>query len=540
MTGGAGARRVGLAIYAVANALCVAVFLFPLWRPASAATAYGLDDPAALGLLVLCGCAALVFEAGSAGLGPRAVAVLGVLVAINSVLRFIEVALPGPGGFTPIFALIILTGRAYGPRFGFLMGMLTLVVSAVVTGGVGPWLPYQMLTAAWVGLTAGWLPRGRGPDRPGGRAEVWGLAAFGAAWGIGYGLLMTLWFWPFIDAGAAGAAGSVTAAAARFAVFYAASSLAWDLFGAAGNAALLALAGAPVLAALRRMAPRIFDADRRLMAGTRAQALRPAHGSRGTGGSEVDAPRGAPPSPTAVDARLDLPAPRAASPHPRAWVAWLTAVAALASTTRHPLVLLALVLAVALVRARLPARAAAGGALPVARLAAVVVPFATVYNLLMAHGGTTVVVRLPARWPLVGGPLTLEAAAYGALTGGALALVMLAFAAFQGALSARDIARLIPRAFGALALVTAVALTYAPSMRGQIAAVREAQAVRGLRLRGWRAWAPLAMPVLVGGLERALDLADSMIARGLLPPPAPPPTAARLSILAALGLVAGG
>lgn len=557
MSGGRSARLIGLAIYGVANALCVAVFLFPLWRPVASATAYGLDDPAALGLLVLCGSAALVFEAGAAGLGPRAVAVLGVLVAINSVLRFIEVALPGPGGFTPIFALIILTGRAYGPRFGFLMGALTLVVSAVITGGVGPWLPYQMLTAAWVGLTAGWLPRRPAPGARWAprRAEVWGLAAFGAAWGLGYGLLMTLWFWPFIDAAGAGAAGTVTAAAGRFAVFYAASSLGWDLFGAAGNAALVALAGAPVLAALRRMEPRIFDADRRLARGVGdgMASRQPARDIDSVGAEDAC---GQPGTSTgqgdAGDARaIDLgePAPTRPQPtpsnllpaslHPRAWVAWLAAVAALASTTRHPLVLLGLGLAVALVRARLPATGRLP-ALPVARLASVLIPFATVYNALLAHAGTTVVLRLPAGWPLIGGPLTLEAAAYGALTGAALALLMLAFATFQTALSARDIVRLIPRAFGALALVAAVALTYAPSMRGQIAAVREAQAVRGLRARGWRAWLPLAMPVLVGGLERALDLADSMIARGLLPPPGPPPARARLAILAALGLVAGG
>lgn len=557
VSSGRPARLLGLAIYAVANALCVAVFLFPLWRPVASATAYGLDDPAALALLVLCGGAALVFEAGAAGLGPRAVAVLGVLVAINSVLRFIEVALPGPGGFTPIFALIILTGRAYGPRFGFLMGALTLVVSAVITGGVGPWLPYQMLTAAWVGLTAGWLPFRPAPGArwAHGRAEVWGLAAFGAAWGIGYGLLMTLWFWPFIDAAGAGAAGTAAAAAGRFAVFYAASSLGWDLFGAAGNAALVALAGAPVLAALRRMEPRIFDADRRLARGV-GDGVGRAMASRDVGAGAADRMPEQPCSPDvgdrvgdvrAIDAALTASRPPqpesakagAAAPHPRAWVAWLAAVAALASTTRHPLVLLGLGLAVALVRARLPATGRMA-ALPVARLAAVVIPFATVYNALLAHAGTTVVLRLPAGWPLIGGPLTLEAAAYGALTGAALALLMLAFATFQAALSARDIVRLIPRAFGALALVAAVALTYAPSMRGQIAAVREAQAVRGLRSRGWRAWLPLAMPVLVGGLERALDLADSMIARGLLPPPGPPPGRARLAILAALALVAGG
>ena len=52
-----------------------------------------------------------------------------------------------------------LAGYIFGARFGFLLGVMTLLVSALLTGGVGPWLPYQMFTAGWIGLTSGWLPR---------------------------------------------------------------------------------------------------------------------------------------------------------------------------------------------------------------------------------------------------------------------------------------------------------------------------------------------------------------------------------------------
>ena len=63
------------------------------------------------------------------------------LVAVNATLRFLEVALPGPGGFSPIFPLIVLAGYVFGGRFGFLMGALTLLVSAIVTGASGPGCP---------------------------------------------------------------------------------------------------------------------------------------------------------------------------------------------------------------------------------------------------------------------------------------------------------------------------------------------------------------------------------------------------------------
>ena len=64
------------------------------------------------------------------------------------------------------------------PGFGFVLGATTLFASALVTGGVGPWLPFQMLGAAWVGWGAGMLPPLRG------RAEMLMLAAYGAVAGL--------------------------------------------------------------------------------------------------------------------------------------------------------------------------------------------------------------------------------------------------------------------------------------------------------------------------------------------------------------------
>ena len=90
-------------------------------------------------------------------LNSKSVALLGVLCAINAALRLVSNFFPMPGGFSLVFVLIILVGYVYGARMGFLMGTFSLLASALVTGGVGPWLPFQMIASAWVGMTAGWL-----------------------------------------------------------------------------------------------------------------------------------------------------------------------------------------------------------------------------------------------------------------------------------------------------------------------------------------------------------------------------------------------
>jgi len=248
-------------LYGLSTGLGLLAFLYPFWLPAvrpSAMMGQAHSDDAPLMLTVLVGLclAALLLEAQGQADNAKRVALLGILVAINAVLRFVEVAIPGPGGFSPIFLLIILTGYIFGGRFGFLMGALSLLVSALITGGVGPWLPYQMFTAGWVGLTAPlcrptvWLLRGQGQW-----IEVAVLALFGGWWGLGYGAIMNVWFWPF----AAGPVEqywtpgiSLAETLQRYALFYVVTSLWWDALRAIGTIALMLAFGLPVLRAMRR------------------------------------------------------------------------------------------------------------------------------------------------------------------------------------------------------------------------------------------------------------------------------------------------
>lgn len=262
-------RLLSLAIYGLSTGLGIIAFLHPFWSAIATATtqmgqAHAADAPLMLTLLVGLCFAVLLLEVQGQVVSAKLVALLGILVAMNALLRFVDVAIPGPGGYSPIFALIILTGYVYGSRFGFLMGALTMFVSALITGGIGPWLPYQMFTAGWVGLSAPlcrpsvWLLQGEGRW-----GEVVVLAAFGGLWGLLYGGIMNIWFWPF----ATGPVEQywtpglpVLETLQRYAVFYLATSLWWDAMRSAGNVALILVIGLPTLRALRRFRQRFaFD-----------------------------------------------------------------------------------------------------------------------------------------------------------------------------------------------------------------------------------------------------------------------------------------
>lgn len=192
-------------------------------------------------------------------LSTRLLAILAALVAIDATLRLVIVI--GLLGFSPIFFLLIAGGFVMGPSFGFASGALTLLLSAVLTAGLGPWLPYQMLAAGWVGMGAGYL--GRISDRGSSPRTVTALALYGCAAGFAYGILLDLWEWPLLVA-----AGSSPLSWApgiglgpllhRFGAFYLATSLVYDSFRALGNLLLTAVLGSAVIAALERFRRRFL------------------------------------------------------------------------------------------------------------------------------------------------------------------------------------------------------------------------------------------------------------------------------------------
>jgi energy-coupling factor transport system substrate-specific component len=149
-----------------------------------------VDPPFLFVLLLPVVIAVVLAELSEGGLDSRVLAILGVLSAINAILRGIS---PGLAGVELTFFLLVLAGRVFGPGFGFVLGCTSLFASALLTAGVGPWMPYQMLCAAWVGMGAGLLPR-----RVEGRAEIAMLAGYAVVASYAFGLLMNLSGWPFL------------------------------------------------------------------------------------------------------------------------------------------------------------------------------------------------------------------------------------------------------------------------------------------------------------------------------------------------------
>jgi energy-coupling factor transporter ATP-binding protein EcfA2 len=243
--------RTTLLALAAANLVALAAFAWPLVATAVPDQAQAAVPAASLALAPLAALVVLAALDGSVR-SAHTLALLGTLAAIGAAVRIVGT---GVGGVEAVFILLILAGRAFGARFGLLLGLLTIALSSMVWGGIGPWTPFQMFACAWVGAGAGLLPR-----RVTGRGEVAMLAGYGLVAAFAFGLVMNLWFWPF-------AVGSGTAISyepgaplgqnlASFLIYSLVTSTAsWDALRALTTIIGLALVGRAVLAALRRAKP---------------------------------------------------------------------------------------------------------------------------------------------------------------------------------------------------------------------------------------------------------------------------------------------
>ena len=186
-----------VAALVIASVVTLAAFGWPFLAATSGVgegASHSTDAPWIFVLVLPLLAMIVLAEVNAGGIDAKAIALLGMLASIGGALRALS---PGAAGLEPSFAVIMLGGRVFGRGFGFVQGALTLFVGALLTGGVGPWLPFQMIAAGWVGFLSGALPK-----RLTGRSEVVVLALLGFVLGVAYGALMNLWFWPFGGYGA--------------------------------------------------------------------------------------------------------------------------------------------------------------------------------------------------------------------------------------------------------------------------------------------------------------------------------------------------
>ncbi|MFJ2746043.1 ECF transporter S component [Streptomyces sp. NPDC087440] len=250
-----GARPVRLGPKSVVALILVSLvgviaFGWPLLADSAAGLAHSKDAPWLFAALLPLLVGVVVATISDSGMDAKAVAMLGVLAAVGAALRPLGA---GTAGLEPMFFLMVLSGRVLGPGFGFVLGSVTIFASALLTGGVGPWMPFQMLAMGWFTMGAGLLPGWR---RLRGAGEVVMLAAYGAVAAFFYGTVMNLQGWTYIGGLSTGVSfvpgDPVHENLVRFLAYCLATSVGWDLGRAVLTVVLTLVVGPTLLKALRR------------------------------------------------------------------------------------------------------------------------------------------------------------------------------------------------------------------------------------------------------------------------------------------------
>ncbi|PVG81402.1 ECF transporter S component [Nocardioides gansuensis] len=244
-------------VLAVASLAGLMMLAWPLLLQAG--TGDRVDPPFVFLALLPVVVVVVLAELSEGGMDSRVLAVLGVLSAVNAVLRALGA---GTAGIELVFFLLVLAGRVFGAGFGFVLGCTSLFASALLTAGVGPWLPFQMICSAWIGMGAGLLPR-----RVTGRWEIAMLVAYAVVASYAFGILMNLSSWPFaLGVAVPGHEGSLSYVAGapllenlhRFGVYTLLTSTgSWDTGRAVTTSLAIVVLGPAILTTLRRAARRV-------------------------------------------------------------------------------------------------------------------------------------------------------------------------------------------------------------------------------------------------------------------------------------------
>ena len=209
--------------------------------------------------------------------------------------------------------------------------------------------------------------------------------------------------------------------------------------------------------------------------------------------------------------------------HAGAWWLWALGLAAAATRTLNPLLLLAIIAVAALVVAARRTEA----------------PWSASFKAFILLGGFVLVVRvmfealfgpelpgtvaftlpqatLPA-WMAgarLGGPVTVDALIVAVYSGLQLAAILICVGAASALAAPTRLLKSVPGALYEVGVALVVALTVVPQTVAHVRQVRQARRLRGRTDTGIRAWAATARPVLESALERSMLLAAALDSRG--------------------------
>jgi len=225
------------------------------------------------------------------------------------------------------------------------------------------------------------------------------------------------------------------------------------------------------------------------------------------------------------------------------WLLWALVLVLAISVTRNPFYLSLAALALAAVWIAVETTRPLGRQAP--RLpflaAGFLLPWSTAVNALLAHIGDRVLFRLPA-WPVIGGPITLNAAFYGFLTGIALTTALAGTTLLHAVIDRHQALRTIPPNQRVLATTLAIALNALPAFATAARDAVEASRLRGLALPRWRQLQIVLAAILYRGIDYSLATAEVLETRSFAVPhrAMPGAQASWLALLGASFVVIGG
>jgi energy-coupling factor transport system substrate-specific component len=239
-------------IVSLAAATSLIMFLWPLLIASPRATDAQVAQTTFLLLMPLVLLIAIV-ELTTKGIDSRQLAVLAVLIALNALIRMFGA---GTAGIETAFFLIIIAAYVFGSQFGFILGAGSIFVSSLITAGVGPWLPFQMMAAALIGFAAGVLPRPKAL-----KIKIIVLVLYAIVASFLYGWLMTIWNWPYLiglqsEISYVAGAGFFENLRTFFAYDLMTGGLLWDLGRAVTTSLLIVVTAPALLTTLNRAANR--------------------------------------------------------------------------------------------------------------------------------------------------------------------------------------------------------------------------------------------------------------------------------------------